>query len=163
MSIRIVVASEATARFYEIAHRHQLQEPEAPLQLVGELTDPAAHLHDRDFQSDRPGRSFDRAPLHAGRRGATAHHATGDSSSPRVHEAEQFARRIAAALVRSDRGQPIERLVLVAAPRFLGMLRAALPRTLHERIADEIHHDLARAPLQELRAHLSAEVDAGRL
>lgn len=39
--------------------------------VSGRLTDALAHLYDRDFKSDRPGRVFDHAPL-VRRRGATA-------------------------------------------------------------------------------------------
>ena len=49
--IRIVVADQAEAIFYDLGSlkAHPIE--------VGRISDPAAHLHDRDFSSDRPGRS----------------------------------------------------------------------------------------------------------
>ena len=162
MSIRIVVADQANAQLYEIEHRHQLQD-NVPLRAVGELSDPAAHLHDRDFRSDRPGRSFDRAPLRGNRRGATAHHGMGAERQARTHESERFARQIAETLLVADQGRHINQLVLIAAPRFLGALRAALSDSLRQRVTTEIHRDLTHAPERALREHLLAELSAGRL
>ena len=81
MRIRIVVASQAEVMFYDMQHIGD------QLQFAGQLNDPLAHLHDRDFKSDRPGRKFDRARLTGGRRGATAHHSTGAEQHPRKREA----------------------------------------------------------------------------
>jgi hypothetical protein len=49
MRIRILVADQSEARFYDLGGQHGLA-------LVGRLADPLAHLHDRDLMSDRPGR-----------------------------------------------------------------------------------------------------------
>jgi hypothetical protein len=73
MRIRIVVASQADVTFYDVQHVKD------KLQTAGRLTDPLAHLHDRDLKSDRPGRMFDHGPLAGGRRGANARHGTGTS------------------------------------------------------------------------------------
>ena len=55
MRIRIIVADQSEARFYDTVR------PGGRLQPAGRMTDPTAHLHDRDLKSDRPGRTFDRA------------------------------------------------------------------------------------------------------
>ncbi len=49
--IRIVVADQAEAVFYDAASLGM------PLKEVAKFTDAAAHQHDRDFCSDRPGRT----------------------------------------------------------------------------------------------------------
>jgi len=74
-----------------------------------------------DFKSDRPGRVFDHAPG-GGRRGAVAHHDTGGERKPRGHEAEMFARRIIEEMERVQERDRCDRLVLMAAPAFLGEL-----------------------------------------
>mgnify|MGYP003504929667 FL=1 len=51
--IRIVVADQAEAVFYDSP---SLQ---AAPREVGRISDPAAHLHNRDLVSDRPGRSYE--------------------------------------------------------------------------------------------------------
>ncbi len=111
MSIRIVVADEASALFYDFAHRSELRHLSSPLHISEQLSDPAAHLHERDLVTDRPGRKCDRAPLQGGRRGATAHHATGGESHARAHQTRQFVQRIAAALTDAVHAGAVEQLV----------------------------------------------------
>lgn len=152
MRIRIVVASQAQATFYDVQHMGDR------LQVAGELTDPLAHLHDRDFKSDRPGRVFDHAPLVGSRRGATAHHATGGEQSPRKHEAALFAQRIATELEQARQRDLFDRLVVMAEPGFLGVLRKALPAPLNSTVVAEVAKDLAQQPESAVRTHLPAEV-----
>jgi len=135
MRIRVLVADQSEARFYDLG-------PHNALNLVGSLTDPLAHLHDRDLKSDRPGRKFDHAPLTAGRRGATAHHAAGGERSPRRHEAESFARRIAAELEQARQRGEFERLIVMSGPPFLGLLREAMPESIRATLAAEVSKDL---------------------
>lgn len=151
MRIRIVVASQAKATFYDVQHN------EDKLQIAGRLTDPLAHLHDRDFKSDRPGRMFDHAPLAAGRRGATAHHGTGGERRPRKHEAILFAQKIAAELERARLHDRFERLIVMAEPGFLGVLRRAWPSSLSSTVIAEVPKDLAEQPESAVRAHLPPE------
>jgi len=151
MRIRIVVASQAETTFYDV------QEITDKLQIAGRLTDPQAHLHDRDFKSDRPGRVFDHAPLTAGRRGATAHHSTGSERRPRKHEALIFAQKIAAELELARRDNRFERLIVMAEPGFLGVLREALPSSVKSTVIAEVPKDLAQQPESSVRAHLPPE------
>jgi protein required for attachment to host cells len=148
MRIRIVVASQAEVKFYDMQHIGD------QLQLAGQLTDPLAHMHDRDFKSDRPGRKFDRAPLAGGRRGATAHHSTGAEQHPRKHEAIIFAQKIATELEQARQADRFDRLIVMAEPSFLGVLRQALPSALGSTVVAEVAKDLAHQPVSAVRAHL---------
>jgi protein required for attachment to host cells len=150
MRMRIVVADQGEARFYDAQRASQLQ-------LVAQLTDAKAHLHDRDFKSDRPGRVFDHASS-GGRRGAVAHHATGGENSPRRHEAELFARQIAAELEKAQREDRFDRLVLVAGPAFLGELRAAIPKSLAASIVAEVNKDLVHQDEGAISSHLPGDL-----
>ncbi len=148
MIIRIVVANEGEAHFYDTSR------PGAPLTEAGHLENPSAHLHDRDLKSDRPGRVFDRAPSGTGRRGAVSHHGVGGERRPRRHEAELFARHVVEALETARREERFERVVLIAAPAFLGLLRAALPKSLRSSVAAEVDKDLVRQPEEAIQAQL---------
>ncbi|HUK00755.1 MAG TPA: host attachment protein [Steroidobacteraceae bacterium] len=148
MRIRIVVASQAEASFYDLAGR------DAALQPVGHLSDPKAHLHDRDFKSDRPGRVFNSGPTGGRRRGATARHGTGGERSPRKHEAELFAHQIAEALEQALHQDQFERVVLMAAPGFLGLLREALSKAVSSRVVAESPKDLVKNPTSDVLAHV---------
>jgi protein required for attachment to host cells len=149
MPIRIVLADQAEARFYD------LQRLDEPLRLAGRLTDANAHLHDRDFKSDRPGRVFDHAAGAGQRRGAVAHHATGGERRPRKHEAELFARQIARELAQAHQDQRFDRVVLVAGPQFLGVLRSVLPKAVSTLVVREISKDLLHEPESTVREHLT--------
>jgi protein required for attachment to host cells len=150
MVTRIVVADQGEARFYDQAR------PGTALRAAGSLENPAAHLHNRDFKSDRPGRVFDRAPAAGQRRGTVARHATGGERTPRKHAAELFARRIARELSAAHRAKSFDGLVLVAGPAFLGLLRAALTKPLKSAVVAEVAKDLVHQPKTALQSHLQA-------
>jgi protein required for attachment to host cells len=152
MRVRIVVADQGEARFYDSVAA------DAPLQLAGRIADPKARLHDRDFKSDRPGRVFDHAPASGARRGSVAHHSTGGERRPHKREAERFARQVAAILAAAEPAG-FDRLVLVASPSFLGPLRTSLPKWLRGRVVGEIRKDLVHQQDDaQLRAHLTREM-----
>jgi protein required for attachment to host cells len=149
LRVRVLVADESEARFYNIAG------PGEPLELRGQVSNPKAHQHDRDLKSDRPGRVFDHAPG-TGRRGAVAHHATGGERRPRAEEARRFARRIARELAQAQQQDRCDRLVLIAGPRFLGTLRAALRKSVRDAV--EVPRDLVHQGEEAVRQHLPGEL-----
>lgn len=152
MTTRVVLADQAEARFYDV-------EPiGGALRCVGEMSDPKAHLHDRDFKSDRPGRVFDHAPDGVHRRGSVAHHSTGGEETPRRHEALAFASRIIHSLDAARNAHEFERLVLIAGPRFIGMLRAAMSKPLADLVVVEIVKDLMHETEDEIRTYLPVTV-----
>lgn len=152
MIARIVVANQSEARFYDAAGLR------SPLRLVGQLLNPEARLHDRHLKSDRPGRVFTSARTSSGRRGAVVHHGTGGERGPHRQVAIAFARRIAAEIAKSRRSREFDRLVLIAAPSFLGLLRKSLPKSLQPAIAAEIAKDLPNPTKEEIRSHIPRPV-----
>jgi len=152
MRIRVVAASENEADFYDL--QSQLGTPT----FVSRLSDPQARLHDRDFKSDRPGRVFDHAAPAGSRRGAVARHATGGEKRPRRHEAELFARRIVEQLEHAREHDEFDRLVVMAEPRFLGLLRKAIPDSLRSHVAAEVGKDLVRETASAVQAHIPEDV-----
>ena len=152
MRLRIVVADESEARFYDIGG------PRVPLQLAGRVENPTARLHDRDLKSDRPGRVFDRASTAGRRRGAVAHHATGGERRPHKQETQRFARQIVRSLEEARRKDQFDRLVLMAGPPFLGTLRAALRKSVRATLVAEVPKDLVHQTEREVRAHLPREI-----
>jgi len=148
MRIRILVADESEASFYDVRHKTDA------LTFSARLSDPIARLHDRDLKSDRPGRAFDHAPAPGGRRGATPHHGIGSDRRPRKHEAVVFAQKIADVLEHARRDEEFDRLVLMAPPVFLGLLRKALPESVRASVAAEVAKDLVRQSPAAVQAHL---------
>ena len=155
MRVRIVVANQAEARFYDtLGYRR-------PLIPAGRLVNPAARLHERDFDSDRPGRVYNAASPAGRRRGASAHHATNGENSTRQHAIELFARRIAARLDDDAAAHRFDRLVMFAAPAFLGRLRRALPEALRMHVAATRNRDLVPRTEKELSNYLTSAMFSG--
>jgi len=138
--IRIVVADQAEAIFYDTP---SLQ---AQPREVAHISDPLAHQHDRDFSSDRPGRSYESV---GGQR-----HAIEREDDPRQREAVRFAKRISRRLDEARRKGEYDELIVVAGPPFLGLMRKELSRPTRERVVHEIRKDLVHSPVESLRRHL---------
>ena len=138
--IRIVVADQAEAIFYDLS---SLQ---ARPTEVARMSDPAAHLHDRDFSSDRPGRTYESV--------GGARHALERENDPRHRAAVKFARDIAARLDREQRNRDYEQLIVVAGAPFRGLVRAELSAETQARVVHEVPKDLVHSPLEVLREHL---------
>ncbi|HEX9208818.1 MAG TPA: host attachment protein [Steroidobacteraceae bacterium] len=138
---RIVVADQAEAVFYDTAA------PTQPPREVARIADTAAHLHDREFSSDRPGRG------HAKARGTR--HAFGGENDPRHREAVGFARHIANQLEEARQRDEFDDLVVVAGPAFLGLVRQEMSKPTRARVVHEVHKDLVHSPVEELRQHLA--------
>lgn len=96
--------------------------------------------------ADRPGRD-------AGSGGAGIH-----GFEPRETEREQTRDRFAARLVEEIAaafdGEGADQLVIAAAPRMLGELRADLSEALRTKVSAELDKDLLKIPVTELEAHL---------
>jgi protein required for attachment to host cells len=140
MTTRVVVADERKARFYDANGVRE------PLHLRSSLEDPTARLRDRDLETDRPGRSFDRMP--AGRHGMDGER--GARKQQRIRFAQRIARRIERARARNE----FDRLVLVAAPRMLGLIRPHLSDASRALTAAEVRKDLTRRDATEIKTHV---------
>jgi protein required for attachment to host cells len=149
--VRVVVAGLSEARFYDAAGTAQ------KMKLIDKLTDPMARLHDRDIGSDKPGRVFDHAASAGQRRGSVSHHSTGGERTPRKHEAGVFARQIVHQLETGRRTSPFSRLVVIAGPAFLGLLREVMPKALREITVAEVCKDLLHDDGSGVLSHIPRE------
>lgn len=143
--IRIVVADQAEAIFYDTPALSRRPRE------VARITDPMAHLHERDLASDRPGRTHPTL--------GTVRHAYGPEPHMRRLEAVRFARRIARRLDEARRRHEYDDLVLVAGPRFLGELHREMSRLTNARVVHEIRKDLVHGPISLLQQHLPTDED----
>lgn len=106
----IVVADRTTATLFELDGR--------TLKPREELSHAEGRLQDHEIDTDRQGRSFDSH--------GPGRHAMERSQSPSEREGEKHAHAIADAITTARTTGGAERFFLVAEPRFLGQLRAAL-------------------------------------
>ena len=136
----IAVADSAGCRLFAA------DEPTGPLRELEDLSHPEARLHERDLVSDLPGRAFD--SMGAGR------HAMEVQVSPKKQEAINFAGRIAERLEAGRTNNEFDKLALVAAPEFLGLLRDKLSAPLRGLVTHEIGKNLVREDARTIRARL---------
>jgi protein required for attachment to host cells len=104
----------------------------------------------RDMGTDRPGRSQQRNT--AGR------HAIQPHVDWHRFEKEKFSREMAALLDSAAERGAFHRLVLIAPPRSLGDLRAALGAKARSLVHAEIDKDLTHVTIRELPDHLTRVV-----
>jgi protein required for attachment to host cells len=137
MNVRVVVADQRDANFFDVAT------PQADPQACGSLHNDAARP-DRDLETDRPGRRL------SGSDNNNRHAVDGERSTER-HELELFALEVARTIDGARTRQEFDRLVLIAAPRMLGLLREALPAACRSVVAAEISKDFVQHDLETIR------------
>jgi len=138
----ILVAHDAGARVF--ANRG----PGKGLELIEAIDHPEGRARDRDIVSDRPGRSF-RKDSGDPRRAAMSR-----SQGPHDRVVSDFARALAGKLQNARMENRYTRLVLVAPPRFLGLLRSSLDGPTAQLVIGSVPKDLASRNESELVAHL---------
>jgi protein required for attachment to host cells len=138
----ILVAHDAGARVFEN------RGPGKGLDLLEMIEHPEGRERNRDIKSDRPGRSF-RKDSGDPRRASMS-----GSESPHERAVSDFARALAAKLRHARTENRYDRLVLVAPPRFLGLLRSTLDGPTAQLVVGSIHKDLASSQEAELLGHL---------
>lgn len=133
---RLVVADERAAVFLDASSLS------SPLELRATLLNDNAGLKDRDLETDRSGRGSGVG----GRR-----HGVGGERSTRRHLLELFARHVATQVDEARKRREFDKLVLVAGPRLLGLLREGLPVPSRALVVAEIDKELAHHDMQAIR------------
>ena len=112
----VIVADESKADFYT----HDTTR--GPLRELITLENETARKKIGDLISDRSGRSFDS-------KGQGRHTMTAEKSDPKKQAAIIFAKQIADRITKARHSGVCRDFALIAAPRFLGLLRDALTTT----------------------------------
>jgi protein required for attachment to host cells len=136
----IVVAHRAGARI--LAH----DGPGKELVLVEAIDHPEGRKLEGEIDSDRAG--ILHGPARTGGHAAQKHQTSHD------HIAETFARALAGRLQEALRRNRFAHLVLVAEPRFLGLLKGVLDGTTAKVVNGTVGKDLAATRADEIARHL---------
>lgn len=145
----VLVADEA------VAHVYELPKPGAMLQEVHTLTDPDAHAQDAEMRHDGHGR---RAQMNVHPSNATT-----SAGLEETHQhAQVFAGTVAQWLAEQRQAGRYGALRVVAAPRFLGLLRKAFSKQVADVVTDDDNHDLTHMRAEELTARLFPRPDGNR-
>jgi protein required for attachment to host cells len=156
----VVVADEAIARIL------QWNKDDKELEPVEELTDPAAHADGADLRRDaygrRAGATTQSANTNTSSRQSSPANVTSSAGEAEQHlEAEDFAKRVATRLTEAFQQNRFEELRIVAAPRFLGLLRKAMGTQVAGVVTDELDKDLIHMDNREISQRLFPERMAG--
>lgn len=136
----VVVAESSRARVFELEKRN------LPLIEIQDFNHPEGHLHERDLGSNAPGRGF------SGKNGIQ--HGVEPTSSFKEKGAENFAKSICEYLETAHEGKQFERLVLMAPPDFMGILRKHLAEGVKKSVTHELTKNLVRLGPDEIHEHL---------
>ena len=110
-----------------------------------------------DFALDLPSKVGDIVSDREGRvvsSGGSGHHALNPRIDPRRHLEAEFLKSVATFLEEGALAKSYDRLVLVAAPRALGDLRAMLAPHAAGLVTRELDKDLVHLPQRDLEKHL---------
>lgn len=139
-----LVADRTRARLFSSSRATE------PLVEVRDFVNPDGRELAQELVTDRPSRM----PGMVGR----ARGALEARTSPEEHAAEVFARGICTVLDRGLVDRECERLVLIAAPEFLGLLHGCASKRVHEAIAFELGKNLTSLAAEDIRPYLPVQV-----
>ncbi len=122
------------------------ESPPSRLVELEKLEHSEGRLKSQAIDADRPGRSFESTGM--------TRHAMSREVDPKKQGAIAFAKQVTDRLESGRRQGEVERLILVAAPEFLGLLRDHLTSELRRMIEEEFSLDLVQMTPHEIRAHL---------
>lgn len=128
----VVVGDRSRARIFSIAT------PKGPLNEIEDLVHPEARAHERDLTTDRLGSSGH-------------HNALGTEHGARDHQALEFAREIAGRLEQGRVSGQFQRLLIVAAPDLLGLLRKTMNANVAKTIVQEIDKNVTQQSAADIR------------
>ncbi len=135
-----LVADSSRAKLYEVEKRT------APFVEIEDFDHPEGRLHEGDLVSDGPG--SDGGSVGQGR------HIFDDRVSARKQVDIRFAASLAERLDAARNAGELKRLVLVAPPALLGLLRDKLSKEVMARVSRQIDKNLVQQPPEVLREYL---------
>lgn len=140
MRLWILVADQDCARLFAQSIKH------GALIEVQSFSNFGAVAHNRELKRDRPSRVPESV--------STVLHASQPYTLSKDKVSEGFARQISEVLERGRVGHQYDQLVLIAPPKFLGILHSALNKYVQERITAQVAHDLTTATVDEIQSYL---------
>ena len=137
----IVVADSTRARIFTV------DSASSPLNEIETMAHPEGRIHEQNLVSDLPGKDSGK--------GGGGDHAYQEKIEPKREEMIEFAKRIADHLDEATKANKLNKLVIIAAPAFLGELRTHLSTETGEKIVFELDKNLAHHSEEDIRNHLS--------
>lgn len=137
----IVIANSARVKIFRWIHHSKIE-------VITTLEHPQSRLLNHEFNTDSPGRSFDR--------GGCTRHSYQSNLDPKEEEADKFSKTVSQHLAKSLENGEFSRLYLIASPSFLGWLNRHLDKKVQETIYAKIPKDLTEFNTADLENYLAA-------
>ena len=137
--IWVTVAASRSARIFKAGS------PSGPLVEIQTLAHPEARLHEGDLTSDRSGRDTN---------STSGSHGFGTEDQAKEEEAVRFASYVCNTLDARHQKGSFDKLYIVAAPAFLGLLRKHRSNRVKQVVAEELSKNLATLDAKTIRSHL---------
>jgi protein required for attachment to host cells len=138
----VVVAENSRARIF------LMKNTGVSLKELADMQRSEARSYERELTSDRPGRTFDS-------RGG-GRHAKEPELTMKKHETINFAKYIADYINSESEKGKFEKLILISAPEFLGLLRKNLNEAVKHRITRQIDKNIVKQDEAFIRKQLAA-------
>ncbi|MCG6969099.1 MAG: host attachment protein [Gammaproteobacteria bacterium] len=110
------------------------------------LDHPDSRAHEQELTSDLPGRTFDS--------NGQGRHVMGTSVEPKQQETITFAKQIAEHLDTHRKAGDYSKLVIFAAPAFLGLLRENMNAHTNKLVVHECNKNLVQLSVDKIREHI---------
>ena len=136
----ILVAENSNARILKASSRI------GPLEEYDHLEHSRGRLHERQLNSDHPGRSFDSV--------GQARHALEATVNPKQQELIGFVEQVANYLDQAFNRGEFGQLIIIAGPAFLGLLRKKLSNRAVAAVVMQMDRNLGHHTVEEIRRHL---------
>ena len=143
MTTWILVADESRARLFKA------QAKDGQLEEIADIAHPEGRMHEGEMTRDRLPRTQESV--------GGARHAIEPHTSVEDKVSLEFARELAERLEHGRVDHAYDELVLVAAPRFLGVLRATIGHEVSKLVVKSIDKGITRSTPEQIRSVVDAE------
>ena len=137
----VLIANGSRGRLFSVPERNR------SWTLVKEYAHPASRVSEGGLTTDQPGRAP--GSVNGGARSSMQ-----SKTSPKEVEFEHFAHELATALHDGHGQQAYDRIVLVAPPHFLGLLRKTINHTVSKLIGATVDKDYLHLNDQDIHERL---------
>jgi len=140
MSICIVVADSSKARILSA------ESGDGPLIDSRDYIHSESRLREQDLVADGTGSGNDS--------GGYGKHSMGHEKAAHQQQIETFADELCSEIDKLRENGDLRKIYLVAAPKFLGLLRSSLSKQCTELLVGEVNKSLVNHSIEDIRSHL---------
>jgi protein required for attachment to host cells len=137
----ILVGESTRARLFEIPGAGR------EMREVQDFINPEGRARNRDLETDAHGRYYGKGERFQG-------HTTTQSMSAVEHDISLFAKELGDYLDKARAQSRFDSLYIVAAPKFLGLIRGALAKETLKQVTKELSKDLSRSSAKEVEEYV---------